>query len=98
MNQQIGNARSGGDIYMIAVLGPKGTFCDKSYEEYNKKYEAVHGKSLEPLYCPTIDDVFEQLCTNEACEYAVVPVENMLDGYVKIRWQSSFHCLPMQRR
>lgn len=55
---------------MIAVLGPKGTFCDKSYEEYNKKYEAAHGKSLEPLYCPTIDDVFEQLCTNEACEYA----------------------------
>ena len=45
---------------MIAVLGPKGTFCDKSYEEYNKKYEAAHGKSLEPLYCPTIDDVFEQ--------------------------------------
>ena len=68
---------------MIAVLGPKGTFCDKSYEEYNKKYEAAHGKSLEPLYCPTIDDVFEQLCTNEACEYAVVPVENMLDGYVQ---------------
>ena len=33
----IGNARLGGDIYMIAVLGPKGTFCDKSYEEYNKK-------------------------------------------------------------
>ena len=68
---------------MIAVLGPKGTFCDKSYEEYNKKYETVHGKSLEPIYCPTIDDVFEQLCTNEACEYAVVPVENMLDGYVQ---------------
>jgi len=83
VNQQIGNACSGGDIYMIAVLGPKGTFCDKSYEEYNKKYEAAHGKSLEPLYCPTIDDVFEQLCTNEACEYAVVPVENMLDGYVQ---------------
>lgn len=99
---------------MIAVLGPKGTFCDKSYEEYNKKYEAAHGKSLEPLYCPTIDDVFEQLCTNEACEYAVVPVENMLDGYVqrtldlllektsissmKIRWQFSFRCLPIQRR
>lgn len=68
---------------MIAVLGPKGTFCDKSYEEYNKKYEAAHNEALEPLYCPTIDDVFEQLCTNEACEYAVVPVENMLDGYVQ---------------
>ena len=36
MNQQIGNARSGGDIYMIAVLGPKGTFCDKSYEVYKR--------------------------------------------------------------
>ena len=51
--------------------------------EVKDKYKAVHGKSLEPLYCPTIDDVFEQLCTNEACEYAVVPVENMLDGYVQ---------------
>lgn len=90
------------------------TFCDKSYEEYNKKYEAAHGKSLEPLYCPTIDDVFEQLCTNEACEYAVVPVENMLDGYVQRTLDLlleknvyivdenqvavQFRCLPIQRR
>ena len=53
---------------MIAVLGPKGTFCDKSYEEYNKKYEAVHGKSLEPLYCPTIDDVL--VCGFSGRKYA----------------------------
>lgn len=68
---------------MIAVLGPKGTFCDKSYEEYNQKYEQSHAESLEPLYCATIDDVVEELCMNAACEYAVVPVENMLDGYIQ---------------
>ena len=32
---------------MIAVLGPKGTFCDKSYEEYNKKYQEAEQDKKE---------------------------------------------------
>lgn len=68
---------------MIAVLGPKGTFCDKAYEEYGKKYRQTHNTELSPVYCATIDDVFEKLCQDPACEYGIVPVENMLDGYVQ---------------
>lgn len=68
---------------MIAVLGPKGTFSDKAYEQYNKTYCRFHAKGLESVYFPTIDDVFEQISTENACTYAIVPVENMLDGYVQ---------------
>ncbi|MGN0436190.1 MAG: prephenate dehydratase [Wujia sp.] len=65
----------------IAVLGPEGTFSDKAYEEYNRD------KSLEPVYYPTIDDVFEAVCPEDCneealCTYGIVPIENTLDGYV----------------
>lgn len=64
----------------IAVLGPKGTFCDKAYEEYIKKAGfAVQ----EPEYCTTIDEVFDRLCEDPTCTYGIVPVENLLDGYVQ---------------
>lgn len=68
---------------MIAVLGPKGTFCDKAYEEYEKKYRKKHQTGLTPVYCATIDEVFEHLCKEDDCDCAIVPVENMLDGYVQ---------------
>ena len=68
---------------MIAVLGPKGTFCDKAYEEYDKKYKKMHGEGLSPVYCATIDDVFETMCGDNSCQYGIVPVENTLDGYVQ---------------
>ena len=68
---------------MIAVLGPKGTFCDKAYEEYEKKYRKLHGAGLSPVYCATIDDVFETMCQDPSCEFGIVPVENTLDGYVQ---------------
>ena len=70
----------------IAVLGPKGTFCDKAYLEYAK----LSGCDLEPVYCSTIDDVFQTVCdkeesinSDEGCELGIVPIENTLDGYVQ---------------
>lgn len=60
----------------IALLGPEGTFSDMAYMEYAKD------KSLQPVYCATIDEVFEQVCEKEECEYGIVPIENTLDGYV----------------
>lgn len=80
----------------IAVLGPEGTFSDKAFAEYNKRYMEHHGKTdsmagekagLEAVYCATIDDVFAQVCAQadesaESCELGIVPIENTLDGYV----------------
>ncbi len=69
----------------IAILGPEGTFSDKAYLEYIKKI----GKDLEGKYYPTIDDVFEAVCSDndisahEECELGIVPIENTLDGYVQ---------------
>ncbi len=69
----------------IAILGPEGTFSDKAYLEYEKKI----GENLQGQYYPTIDDVFEAVCSNkdmsayEECELGIVPIENTLDGYVQ---------------
>lgn len=57
----------------IAVLGPEGTFSDKAYLQYKNDC----GMDLEPVYCPTIDEVFEA-----DCDLAIAPIENTLDGYV----------------
>ena len=63
----------------IAVLGPKGTFSDKAYLEYEKKHRDL---KFEPEYYPTIDEVFSAVCPGD-CEMGIVPVENTLDGYVQ---------------
>lgn len=73
----------------IAVLGPKGTFSDKAYLEYNKFIKAGGSKGYEPVYCQTIDDVFKAVCSDDSldvtdeCEFGIVPIENTLDGYVQ---------------
>lgn len=80
----------------IAVLGPEGTFSDKAFAEYNKRFMEHHGKTdamavektgLEAVYCATIDDVFARVCaqadeSTQSCELGIVPIENTLDGYV----------------
>lgn len=71
----------------MAVLGPKGTFSDRAYIEYNKYYkENINSEEvLDPVYCSSIDEVFEQVCPDEGepmCELGIVPIENTLDGYV----------------
>lgn len=57
----------------VAVLGPKGTFCDKAFLEYSKTKDDITAQ-----YYSTIDDVFYS-----DCEYGIVPIENTLDGYVQ---------------
>lgn len=57
----------------VAVLGPKGTFCDKAFLEYSKIKDDITAQ-----YYSTIDDVFYS-----DCEYGIVPIENTLDGYVQ---------------
>lgn len=71
----------------MAVLGPKGTFSDKAYIEYKKYYkESINPDDvISPVYCTSIDEVFEQVCPDEGepvCELGIVPIENTLDGYV----------------
>lgn len=61
----------------IAVLGPKGTFSDKAFLEYNKQ----NGGTLTPEYCDSIDEVFDAVKA-DSCELGIVPIENTLDGYV----------------
>ncbi len=69
----------------IAVLGPKGTFSDKAYMEYESLVmtdDSQLKNALEPIYYPSIDEVFAAVCPGE-CEMGIVPVENTLDGYVQ---------------
>lgn len=69
----------------IGILGPEGTFSDKAYMEYCKKT----GVELQGEYYPTIDEVFEAVCSDndmeadESCDLCIVPIENTLDGYVQ---------------
>lgn len=64
----------------IAVLGPKGTFCDKAYAEYEEKHGSTN--DTEPIYCSTIDEVFSTVSSSSECRVGIVPIENTLDGYV----------------
>lgn len=58
----------------IAVLGPKGTYCDLACSEYFKdKIE------YETLYFPSILKAGLAL---DDCDFAVLPFENTLDGFV----------------
>lgn len=72
----------------IAILGPKGTFSDKAYFEYDKYYKQQNTDSepLEPVYFPNIDDVFNSVDADKdfanICDIGIVPIENTLDGYV----------------
>jgi prephenate dehydratase len=62
----------------IAVLGPEGTFCDSAYRKYKKKT----GADLSPVFCASIDDVFESVSSGE-CRWGIAPIENTLDGYLQ---------------
>ncbi|MCL1946335.1 MAG: ACT domain-containing protein [Chitinivibrionia bacterium] len=62
----------------ISTLGPKDTFSDYA----TQKYLASHPQlEAEISYQKTIQKVFEDL-SNGNCEIAVVPVENVLAGFV----------------
>lgn len=61
----------------IAVLGPEGTFSGNAA----KKYMELNNTDAEIIYCPTIDEAFEQAVAGS--DLAIVPIENTLDGYVQ---------------
>lgn len=58
----------------VAVLGPKGTYCDVARKEIND--------SFVPVYYPSIHDSFMGFMKNET-EYCILPYENSLDGFVQ---------------
>jgi chorismate mutase/prephenate dehydratase len=61
----------------VAYLGPKGTFC----EQAAKKYFSLDPVILTP--CPSIGTVFDVLEKGQT-DYGIVPVENSLDGSVRL--------------
>ncbi len=62
----------------IAILGDAGSYSDLAYKKYNENESAL----LEPLYFPLIDNVIDAL--DDECDYAVVPLENSIDGYIQL--------------
>lgn len=70
----------------IAVLGPKDTFCDLAAQEFLKNHPKIDAKIS---YHKTIRKVFEDLVSRKS-QIAVVPIENMLDGFVGMTLDALF--------
>jgi len=58
----------------VAFLGPIGTFSEQAALNY-------FGSSIEPLPCPSVDEVFRATVAG-SCHFGVVPVENSTEGVV----------------
>ena len=58
----------------VAYLGPAGTFSEQAALQF-------FGNSIEPVPCPSIDEVFRATASGTA-HYGVVPVENSTEGVV----------------
>lgn len=58
----------------VAFLGPVGTFSEQAMLDY-------FGSSVEPLPCPSFDEIFRATEAGSA-DYGVVPVENSTEGVV----------------
>ncbi|MDI1483800.1 prephenate dehydratase [Polyangium sp. y55x31] len=58
----------------IACLGPSGTFSEEAASRH-------FGQDTRPLFCTTIDDVFD-VVEARAAPFGVVPVENSLEGAI----------------
>jgi prephenate dehydratase len=62
----------------IATLGPEGTLAERAALAYAERSK----KDCRIILCPSIADVFE--AAGKECDMEVVPVENMLKGYVQV--------------
>ncbi len=62
----------------IATLGPEGTFAELAAGMYAGRPQGV-GHPI--VLCPSIREVF--LAVGSRCTYGVVPIENMVEGYVQ---------------
>ncbi len=58
----------------VAYLGPAGTFSEQAAIQF-------FGSSIDPIPCPSIDEVFRATASGTA-HYGVVPVENSTEGVV----------------
>lgn len=58
----------------VAFLGPIGTFSEQATLNY-------FGSSIEPMACPSIDEVFRATSALSA-DFGVVPIENSTEGVV----------------
>lgn len=58
----------------VAFLGPMGTFSEQATLNY-------FGSSIEPIACPSIDEVFRATSARSA-DFGVVPIENSTEGVV----------------
>jgi chorismate mutase/prephenate dehydratase len=58
----------------VAFLGPIGTFSEQATLNY-------FGSSIEPIVCPSIDEVFRATSARSS-DFGVVPVENSTEGVV----------------
>jgi len=70
----------------IAVLGPKDTFSDCAAQEFLKNHPQLTAKIS---YHKTIRKVFEDLTARNS-QIAVVPIENMLEGFVGMTLDALF--------
>lgn len=58
----------------VAVLGPEKTYTDLAYQKY------FQHKDNYVFYYPTI---YQTLKALDTCDFAIVPIENTLDGYIQ---------------
>ncbi len=58
----------------VAYLGPPGTFSEQAALKH-------FGQGIEPLDCPSIDEVFRRTEAGDA-DFGVVPIENSTEGAV----------------
>src|SRR5574343_514578 len=58
----------------VAFLGPIGTFSEQATLNY-------FGSSIEPIACPSIDEVF-RAASAQSSDFGVVPIENSTEGVV----------------
>jgi prephenate dehydratase len=62
----------------IATLGPEGTFAERAALAYAAELK----KDCRIILYPSIADVFAE--AGKECDMGVVPIENMLEGYVRV--------------
>jgi prephenate dehydratase len=62
---------------LIAALGPESTFSEIAAQ----KYAEGHVEKLSIELFPTIKRVIAAV--GERCSYAILPIENMIDGYIQ---------------
>ncbi|MCG6200149.1 prephenate dehydratase [Psychromonas antarctica] len=62
----------------IATLGPKDTFSDLATQQYLKSQDS----QFDVQYFSSLSDTFNAI--GKGCEIAVLPIENLSEGYVQV--------------